>query len=102
MTFCALQILVLVCLGQGLEQIKQPGLVAIGQSLTLDHPDASFVESLIKTGLYDIAIETCRDRFRMAVGIQSEAAAQWSLLEINLLRRRPQRIHPSLMIPRRR
>lgn len=82
MTFCALQILVLVCLGQGLEQIKQPGLVAIGQSLTLDHPDASFVESLIKTGLYDVAIETCRDRYRMAVGIQSEAAAQWSLLEM--------------------
>ncbi len=82
MTFCAWQILVLVCFGQGPEQIKQPGIVAIGQSLSFDHPDASFVESLIKTGLYDIAIETCRDRYSMAAGIQSEAAAQWSLLEM--------------------
>ncbi len=82
MFFCALQILLRVCLGQGLEQTRPPDSVAIGQSLIFDHPDVHFIESLIKTGLYDIAIETCRDRHRIAVGLQSEATAQWSLLEM--------------------
>ena len=87
MFLCALQLMPVVCLGQGLEHSKHSGTMssgdaAIGQSLIYDHPDASFIESLIKSGLFDVAIETCRDRRHIALDNRTEAAAQWSILEM--------------------
>ncbi len=81
-TFCLFQILAILSFGQAIDATKPAEPFAIGASLTFDHPDASFVESLLKLGLFDIAIETCRDRFRIAEATQLEAAAQWSMLEM--------------------
>ena len=68
--------------GQFNDPTKQSIPFAFGPSLTFDHPDASFVESLLKLGLFDVAIESCRDRYRIAEGTQLEATAQWSMLEM--------------------
>ena len=82
MSFWLLQILAILSFGQAVDPAKTAEPFAIGPPLSFDHPDASFVESLLKLGLFDIAIETCRDRYRIAEAAQLEAAAQWSMLEM--------------------
>jgi len=58
---------------------------AIGPSLIFDHPDAFFIECLLKNELFDVAMETCRTRYKLAIGTQPEASAQWSMLEMHAL-----------------
>ena len=82
LSFCLLQILAILSFGQAIDPAKTAEPFAIGPPLSFDHPDASFVESLLKLGLFDVAIETCRDRYRIAEATQLEAAAQWSMLEM--------------------
>ena len=83
LTFCVLQILGTISVGQGADQSKQSERFALGPSLNFDHPDVSFVETLLKSMFFDIAIETCRDRYHIVEGNQSDAAAQWSMLEMH-------------------
>ena len=85
LSFCVLNLLGTVSFSQGIDPSKQSECFAIGQSLNFDHPDVSFVESLLKSGFFGIAIETCRDRYRILEGTQSDAAAQWSMLEMHSL-----------------
>ena len=59
--------------------------MSIGPRLTFDHPEACFIESLLKLELFDTAIETCRARSRLAMNSQPEAAAQWSMLEMHVV-----------------
>ena len=82
LSFCILQILVTISVGLGIDQPNPSDSFAIGPAVNFDHPDASFVESILKLGFFDVAIQTCRDRYRMAEGTQLEAAAQWSMLEM--------------------
>ncbi len=82
MSFCVIQILAILSFGQAIDPTKTAESFAIGPPLSFDHPDASFVESLLKIGLFDVAIETCRDRYRIAEATHVEAAAQWSMLEM--------------------
>ena len=77
-----LQILGTISIGREMDQSKQSERFAIGPALIFDHPDVSFVESLLNSGFFDIAIETCRARYHMVEGIQWDAAAQWSMLEM--------------------
>ncbi len=83
LSFCMLQILGTIPICRGIDPAKQSERFAIGPSLIFDHPDVSFVESLLKSGFFDIAIETCRDRYHIVEGTQSDAASQWSMLEMH-------------------
>lgn len=58
---------------------------AFGPSLTWDHPDACFIESLLNAKLFDVAIETCRSRHTLSSATQPDAAAQWSMLEMHAI-----------------
>ena len=69
--------------GQTAALTKTSDAGAMGPAAHFDHPDASFVDSLLKIGLYDIAIDTCRARFRICGDTQPEAASQWSILEMH-------------------
>ena len=63
-------------------------MTALGPSPSYGHPDSNFIQSLLKLDLYEIAIETCRDRAIVAEGTQSEAMVQpeamvqWSILQM--------------------
>lgn len=83
LSICLLQILGTISIGREMDQSKQSERFAIGPALIFDHPDVSFVESLLNSGFFDIAIETCRDRYRMVEASQGDAAAQWSMLEMH-------------------
>ncbi len=83
LSICFLQILGTISIGREMDQSKQTERFAIGPALIFDHPDVSFVESLLNSGFFDIAIETCRARYHMVEGIQWDAAAQWSMLEMH-------------------
>ncbi len=88
---CAWQILAIIAplflsslaSGQTSVQSKSTDSIAIGPTAYFDHPDASFIDSLLKIGLFDIAIDTCRARYRVIEGAQPEAAAQWAILEMH-------------------
>ena len=85
LTFNALPILNSIAHGQTAALPKSAESIAFGPAAYFDHPDASFIDSLLKTGLFDIAIETCRARYRVCEGTQPEAASQWSLLEMQAI-----------------
>lgn len=80
--FCLLQIL-LAAAGGSVTALQSAESQAIGPSITFDHPDACFIENLLKIQLFDIALDTCRARRQLAIGNQSEAAANWSMLEMH-------------------
>ncbi|MCY2985327.1 MAG: hypothetical protein NTY15_17000 [Planctomycetota bacterium] len=79
----ACQILIVSATAQEIEPTNRAEAFAIGQAVQFDHPDSSFIESLLKVGLYDIAIETCRDRQRIGDGLSPDALAQWNILEMH-------------------
>ena len=85
LTFNALPILISIEHGQTAALPKSAESIAFGPAAYFDHPDASFIDSLLKIGLFDIAIETCRARYRVCEGTQPEAASQWSLLEMQAI-----------------
>ena len=85
LTFNALHILNSIAHGQTAALPKSAESIAFGPAAYFDHPDASFIDSLLKIGLFDIAIETCRARYRVCEGTQPEAASQWSLLEMQAI-----------------
>ncbi len=82
-SFFACQILVVSATAQEIDPTNRAKVFAIGQAIQFDHPDSSFIESLLKIGLYDIAIETCRDRERIGDGLSPDALAQWNILEMH-------------------
>ncbi len=82
-SFFACQILVDSAAAQEIDPTNRAEVFAIGQAVQFDHPDSSFIESLLKVGLYDIAIETCRDRQRIGDGLSPDALAQWNILEMH-------------------
>lgn len=83
LSFFACQILVISAFAQGIDTTNRAEVFAVGQAVLLDHPDSSFIESLLKVGLYDIAVDTCRDRQRTSEGLAPDAMAQWSILEMH-------------------
>jgi hypothetical protein len=82
-SFFACQILALSATGQDIATTNRIEVFAIGQAIQFDHPDTNFIEALLKVGLYDIAIETCRDRQRIGDGLSADALAQWNILEMH-------------------
>ena len=82
-SYFACQILIGFVAAQEFAPTNRAEVFAIGQAVQFDHPDSSFIESILKVGLYDIAIETCRDRQRIGDGLSPDALAQWSILEMH-------------------
>jgi len=83
LAICASAVFHSMACGQTAAPPKNSDASAIGPAAHFDHPDASFVDSLLKIGLYDIAIDTCQARFRICGDSQPEAASQWSILEMH-------------------
>jgi len=83
LAICVFAFLDSIAHGQTAVPPKNSDAIAIGPAAHFDHPDASFVDSLLKIGLYDIAIDTCRARFRICEDTQPEAASQWAILEMH-------------------
>lgn len=85
LSFVVCQILTISAAAQVIDQANRTDVLAIGPAVQFDHPDSSFIESLLKVGLFDIAIDTCRDRQRIGDGLSPDALTQWNILEMRAI-----------------